>query len=125
MAAANYALWSAHVTVGAICLAGAAALIKGFSEEFFWRGAYLELGRGNLVFQSLGVLLFGLWHVPLMFAQGVDYQGGSAALVFGAWALGAFWAVVASRTDGIGWPIVAHIVSNIFAFTGVIALNFV
>ncbi|MGJ8625621.1 MAG: CPBP family glutamic-type intramembrane protease [Sulfitobacter sp.] len=125
IAVANYVLWPAHVTVGAICLAGAAALINGFSEEFFWRGAYLELGRGNPVFQSLGVLLFGLWHVPLMFAQGVDYQGGAVALIFGAWGLGAFWAVVASRTDGIGWPIVAHIVSNVFAFTGVVALSFV
>jgi len=125
IAVANYALWPTHVPALAICFAVIAALINGFSEEFFWRGAYLERGRGDWMFQAIGVLLFGLWHVPLMFAQGVTYQGGSAALVFGAWALGAFWGLVANRTDGIGWPIVAHIISNMFAFTGVIALNFI
>ena len=125
LAVANYLLWPAHVPLLALGLAVAAALINGFSEEFFWRGTYLEAGRNNWKFQALGVLLFGLWHVPLMFAHGVTYRGGPFALVLGAWGLGAFWAYVANRTGGIGWPIFAHIISNIFAVTGVIAINFV
>ena len=47
LAVANYLLWPEHVPLLAICLAVAAALINGFSEEFFWRGAYLEVGRNS------------------------------------------------------------------------------
>ncbi len=108
----------------AVVLAMAMGLVNGFSEEFFWRGAFLEQGRGNIPFQVLGVGLFTAWHVPLAFAHGIIFPGGALALVGGAMCLGAFWSVIAVRTDRIGWPIVSHVLTNCIVFIAFVSLNF-
>lgn len=108
----------------AVILAILFGLVNGFFEEFFWRGAFLEQGRGEVLFQVLGVGLFTFWHVPLAFAHGVTYPGGTLALVGGAMGMGAFWSVIAFRTDRIGWPIVSHVLTNAIVFVGLISLNF-
>lgn len=113
-----------RVPLLAILFAVPFGLVNGFCEEFFWRGAFLHQGRGNALFQALGVGLFTLWHVPLALAHGVTYPGGAVALVGGAMGLGAFWAFIAYRTDRIGWPIISHMLTNAVAFSGLISLNF-
>lgn len=110
--------------VAVVCAVGF-GLLNGFLEEFFWRGSYLEQGSGRPAYQALGVALFTLWHVPLIFAQGVEYDGGPAALVFGAFGLGVFWAIIANRTNRIGWPILSHMATNAATFVGLFAVNFV
>ncbi len=107
----------------AIGLGLAAAAVNGFLEEFFWRGAFLAQAGGRDWFLGLGVALFGLWHVPLALAEGVRYEGGPAALIGGALALGAFWMVLARRTGRIGWPVLAHIFTNAATFQGLILMN--
>ena len=113
-----------HISVIAIVMAIAMALVNGFCEEFFWRGAFLEQGRGDKAFQALGVALFTGWHVPLAFAHGISYPGGVLPLIGGAMGLGAFWIIIAMRTSRIGWPIVSHILTNCAAFIALVSLNF-
>ena len=113
-----------HVPLVAVAMAAAMALVNGFCEEFFWRGAYLEQGGDDLRFQVLGVVLFTGWHVPLAFAHGITYPGGVLPLVGGALGLGAFWMAIALRTGRIGWPILSHILTNCAAFIALAALNF-
>ena len=108
-----------------IPIAIAFGLVNGFSEEFFWRGAYLAEGRGVLWFQTLGVVLFGLWHIPIAFAPGITYEGGPVALLSGALALGVFWSVIANKTGSTGWNTVSHIMTNIMTAVGFMATNFV
>lgn len=114
----NNVVW---IVVALAVLFGA---VNGFLEEFFWRGAYLEQGRGMPRFQALGVVLFGLWHVPLTLAHGVTYEGGAFTLVGGAFAFGVFWSVIAYQTGRIGWTIISHVLTNIVTFVGLIAVNF-
>lgn len=116
--------WPDSPSAGILVTAAIASLLNGFSEEFFWRGAWLETGRGDAIFQGIGVLLFTLWHVPLLLAHGVAYPGGPAALVGGGFVLGCIMAFLANRTGRIGWPVIAHIGTNLFAFPALIAANF-
>ena len=124
VAVAASLLGPSPVSAPLIAAAGLASVVNGMSEEFFWRGAYLEQGRGSVGFQALGVALFALWHVPLSSAHGVRYEGGPVALVVGACVLGAFWSVLANRTNRIGWPVLAHVFTNAFTFPTLLSTNF-
>jgi len=125
IAVASWFMLPENVPLIAMILAFTFGTLNGFLEEFFWRGAFLEQGRGNMSFQLLGVGLFTLWHVPLVLAHGVHYEGGPAALIGGALFLGIFWFWIANRTDRIGWSVVAHMFTNVIAFVGHITVNFV
>ncbi|MHA3916800.1 CPBP family glutamic-type intramembrane protease [Halovulum sp. GXIMD14793] len=74
---------------------------------------------------AVSATLFGIWHLALGSAYGVTYEGGVLALVGGGFVLGVFWTFVAFRTGKTGWTTIAHILTNIAAFTGLIASNFV
>lgn len=124
VALANILILPDVVPAFAVIAAVAFALINGPLEEFFWRGAYLEQGQNSPRYQALGVGLFALWHVPLSFSHGVTYHGGTLGLVGGALGLGAFWAFVAYRTGRIGWPILAHVATNVFAISALFVANF-
>ena len=125
IAAASWVLLSGPVPIVAIVAALVFAVVNGFLEEFYWRGAFLAQGRGVVWFQAVGVALFTLWHVPLALAHGVVYEGGPAALIGGALGLGLFWSFIANKTGYIGWPIVSHILTNFAGFVGLITTNFI
>ena len=123
VALASWIMAPDHIPALVVPAALMFALVNGVLEEFFWRGAYLEQGRGDLRFQLLGVGLFTAWHVPLVFANGIIYPGGGAALVGGALGMGLFWSFIAARRDRIGWPALSHVLTNAAAFIGFFALN--
>ncbi|WP_420394396.1 type II CAAX prenyl endopeptidase Rce1 family protein [Acuticoccus sp.] len=111
-------------TTPAILGAGfAAALVNAPLEEVAWRGSYLALGPSNPAFQTVGVWLFALWHAPLTLAVGVEFGLTAVSLVTVTFMLGAFWAFVAWRTRGVGWPIVGHVALNAVAFPVLISAN--
>ena len=81
------------------------ALGNGFFEELLWRGVYLRLFGGRrwygVVWPSVW---FGLWHL----APVTSRHGDVVAYVIGATLLGLYLALIARRTNGVWWPIVAH-----------------
>lgn len=123
VAVPSFMMIDGQITVLVVLAAVTFGVVNGFLEEVSWRGAFLELGRNDAQFQWLGVGLFTLWHVPLALAHGIIYPGGAFALISGALAMGAFWALLALRTGHIGWAIIGHAFSNSIAFIGFFALN--
>lgn len=81
------------------------AIGNGFFEELFWRGVYLRLFRGRARFGWVwSSAWFGLWHLAPVSAS----QGDVVPYVIGAALLGLFLGLIARRTNGVWWPIVAH-----------------
>ena len=101
------------------------ATVNGFLEETFWRGLYLiKFENNRLVRFLLSPVLFGLWHISLWHLKDITYVGGFMALVGGALAMGFIWSFVSGKLKNIRTCIYAHILTNIFAFTGLFAENF-
>lgn len=103
-----------------------AACINGFVEEFYWRGAFISRYKENtlraFVFPAL---LFGCWHISVYVAPGVEYQGGFWPLVGGAFFMGLIWGLTALLQQRILIPTLAHVLTNFFAFSGLIVDNWV
>lgn len=108
-----------------LALALVAGAINGPLEELYWRGAWLAQFGKRLPLYLLGLGLFVAWHVPLGLAHGISYQGGMAALVGGAAAMGIFWAWLAWKTGAIGWAMLSHALTNMVVFNELVARNFV
>ena len=100
------------------------AIINGTFEEMFWRGIYNKIFSKNIflayIFPSL---FFGIWHIALYMAKGIIYQGGFASLVGGSIFMGLLWGWVAYKIKSIKVVTAAHIITNFFAFTGLIYQN--
>ena len=98
--------------------------INGMVEEVFWRGLYLIHFRNNT---NPGILLstflFTLWHISLLLLNGINYQGGAIALIGGAFFMGIIWSFVSQKTGSIFYTVLAHVLVNIFAFTGLFVGN--
>lgn len=111
--------------MGAIGLAVALALVNGTLEEAAWRGGFFRaFGDRRALGFVFGLLLFTLWHVPLILAHGIDYgPGGGASLVGGAALLGLVWSIVVWRTGSIFWVSLAHVATNVFAFVAFFSSN--
>ena len=108
----------------ALAIALLYALINGTVEELFWRGVFINVFPNNILRgYILPTLLFGLWHIALYFLKGMEYQGGFAALVGGATFMGILWGFLAYKTKSIRMVTIAHIVTNFFAFSGMIYEN--
>jgi membrane protease YdiL (CAAX protease family) len=101
-----------------------AAILNGLIEEIYWRGLYLkEYGNSLLIGLILSTLLFTIWHFSLWYAKGIEYQGGLLALVGGAFMMGMLWSFISRKLKNIKICIIAHIMVNIFAFTGLFVQN--
>lgn len=87
------------------------AVGNGIFEEIFWRGTYLALFPGSMVFQIIWPSVwFALWH----YAPGsVSPEGNVVRLMVGALFFGLFLSVLARVTNTIWWPIVAHTLAGI------------
>lgn len=125
VAIATTSTMEAGLATGAIGLAVALALVNGTLEEAAWRGGfYRAFGERRVLGFVIGLSLFTLWHVPLALAHGIDYgAGGAASLVGGAALLGLVWSIAVWRTGSIFWVSLAHIGTNIFAFSALFSSN--
>ncbi len=104
---------------------GAAALVNGSVEEFYWRGGYVSrFGQSKVYAFLLPTLLFGLWHISVYVAYGINYQGGFWPLVGGAFFMGLLWGYTAFRQQGILVTSLAHVLTNFFAFSNLLVQNF-
>jgi membrane protease YdiL (CAAX protease family) len=100
------------------------AILNGSIEEMYWRGLYLkEYGNSLLIGIILSTFLFATWHFSLWYAKGIEYQGGLLALVGGALIMGLLWSFISRKVKSIKICIIAHIIVNIFAFTGLFVGN--
>jgi len=106
------------ITTGIILLAVINAIINGFVEELYWWGLYLLEYRQNLwIGLWVSSILFGAWHIALYTIRGIIY-GGFLPFVGGALFMGFLWSLSARKSDSIVFTILAHMLVNIFAFTG-------
>lgn len=100
------------------------ALINGIIEEMFWRGLFNKIFNNNMLLAYIyPTLFFGIWHIALYFVKGVSYQGGFASLVGGAFFMGILWGWVVFKTKSIKIVTMAHVITNFFAFIGLIYEN--
>lgn len=122
-----FAVFIPKITVISIQVLGIAllyALINGTIEELFWRGVFLNTFPDNsLKGYILPALFFSLWHIALYVLKDMNYQGGFAALVGGAAFMGILWGFIAYKTKSIRVVTIAHIITNFFAFSGMIYDN--
>ena len=108
-----------------LLLAGA-ALVNGSVEEFYWRGAFVSRYKHNFRLAFLvPTILFGLFHVSVYAAYGVEYQGGFAPLVGGASFMSVLWGYTAYKQQKVLLPTLAHILTNFFAFSNLVVENWV
>ncbi len=68
-------------------------------------------------------IMFSCWHIALALAQGMVYTGGGLALIGGASFMGFLWGIVAFKTKSIKYTTIAHVLTNCFAFSGLIYEN--
>lgn len=100
------------------------AIINGIVEETYWRGLYLQEYRDSTrIGLWLATGLFGGWHVSLYLIEGITYHGGFGALVGGAAVMGLLWSYASRRLGDISATSLAHVLVNIFAFTGLYVDN--
>jgi membrane protease YdiL (CAAX protease family) len=98
------------------------AIFNGILEEVFWRGFVLSRYASSNVLMAVSTLIFGLFHFAFLFLP-LTYQGGAINLVGGAAFMGALWLVVSKFTRNITFTIIAHILVNFFAFSGLFLDN--
>lgn len=91
-----------------------AAIVNGFLEELFWRGALVPDPSARAA--AVAVLLFTLWHVALLAAQGITLTGGPVVLLLGAAFLGTIWMAARLHTGSVGLSALSHAGVNLFAF---------
>lgn len=122
-----FAVFIPKITVIPIQVFGIAflyALINGTVEELFWRGVFVSTFPNNILRgYILPTLLFGLWHIALYILKDMKYQGGFARLIEGAVFMGFLWGFIVYKTKSIKVVTIAHIITNFFAFSGMIYDN--
>lgn len=113
----SFAPHTSILTGASMYLALLIAAINAPLEELAWRGGFLGTfrDRPRLGFW-LGWVLFTAWHIPLTTSVGIAFDGGAAALIGGAAALGLLWTWIAWRTGSVFYTGLAHFLTNIFAF---------
>jgi uncharacterized protein len=102
------------------------ALVNGVTEEMFWRGAFVtvfpkQIGWG-FVYPTV---LFTAWHIALLCIPNVKYAGGALGLLGGAAVMGVLWGYAFWRTRDLRSITIAHVVTNIFAFSMLATENWI
>lgn len=113
-----------HIAIDRFLIVVFIAMISGSLEEIYWRGLYLmEFPKSTIFGFLIPSVLFGMWHISLWFLKGIVYHGGFGALVGGAFIMGILWSWSSRKLRQIRFGIYAHIIVNIFAFTGLFVDN--
>lgn len=113
-----------HLTIEVFIITLIYAILNGTLEELFWRLTYNKVFKKNLIFAYIiPTIIFSCWHFALLGAVGITYEGGALALVGGASIMGLIWGLVMYRTQNIHIVIMAHILTNFFAFSQLIYQN--
>lgn len=100
------------------------AIFNGFIEELFWRGLFNKVFDDNIIFAFIyPTVMFSGWHIALILVKGMVYTGGNIALLAGASFMGVLWGFIAYKTKSVRYTTVAHIITNFFAFSGLIYEN--
>ena len=98
-------------SIGIWLLCVSTAFGNGFFEEVLWRGVYMKLFPGSLLYRIIWPgIWFALWHyVP----GSVSPNGNVIGLMAGAGLFGFYLSFLAKKTDTIWWSIVAHVLGGI------------
>ena len=111
------------LTKGLLLLVLTNAILNGLIEELYWRGLYLLEFKQNIWLGfCFSTFFFGVWHIALYTIQDIDY-GGFFPLVAGAFFMGLLWSFCTRQLNSITFPVIAHVLVNIFAFTGLYINN--
>ena len=110
-----------HLPARILAAIALVALVNGVTEELFWRGGFVVASPGDIrLAYFYPTILFAAWHFALALVPGVVYHGGVPALVGGAAAMGLGWGWVVWKTRDIRSVTVAHVLTNTFAFSGLV-----
>jgi len=90
-------------------------LVMGPLEEILWRGVYIELFPGNIVWGFVWpTFWFALWH----FAPGTVSTIPPVTLMAGAAGFGACWSWLALKTGTIRWSTASHALTGLVRALG-------
>jgi len=119
----NFFPYLKQITFQIFLLVAITSIINGVIEEIYWRGLYLiEFEANTIIGLWLSTFLFSTWHISIYFISNINF-GGFIPLVFGAAFMGLVWAYCSRKLQSIMPVIIAHILVNIFAFTGLYIKN--
>jgi membrane protease YdiL (CAAX protease family) len=111
------------ITSAVFILALVNAILNGIIEELYWRGLYLVEYKSNVYIGFwLSVFLFAAWHISMYLIEDI-YFGGFFPLVGGSFVMGLLWSYCSRSLNSIIIPVLAHVLVNFFAFTGLYLEN--
>lgn len=107
-----------------ILLALLFACINAPLEELLWRRVYPSYFPKSIVFGYLfPTLFFAGWHLAPALVKEFSMDGGILAFVGGALFMGIIWGWFSYRYKTIIPTTIAHLLTNFFAFTGFLYVN--
>lgn len=100
------------------------ALINAPLEERLWRGVFPAYFPHSRLFGFLyPTICFGLWHLAPALAKDSGMEGGILSFAGGALFMGLLWGWYAYRYKTILPTTASHVLTNFFAFTGFLYVN--
>ena len=94
------------------------AFVNGVTEEMLWRGAFVTVFPSQIGWGFIyPTLLFSVWHIALLCIPNVKYEAGALGMLGGAAVMGVLWGCAFWRTRDLRSVTIAHVVTNIFAFS--------
>ena len=98
------------------------SIFNGFIEEIYWRGLVLSKYTESNILIIIPTILFSIFHFAFLLLP-LNYHGGAINLVGGAAFMGFIWLFISKYTKNILFSIIAHILVNFFAFSGLFISN--
>ncbi|NGQ94940.1 CPBP family intramembrane metalloprotease [Brevibacillus sp. SYP-B805] len=100
------------------------AMINAPIEELFWRGVFPSVFPKSFWLGFLyPTFCFGAWHLAPALAKESGMDGGILGFVGGAYFMGLVWGWYSHRYKTILPSTVSHVLTNLFAFTGFLYVN--
>lgn len=100
------------------------AVINAPLEELLWRGVFTSVFPKRLFWGYLyPAICFGAWHLAPALARESGMEGGILSFVGGALFMGILWGGYAYRYKTVLPSTVSHLLTNFFAFTGFLYVN--
>lgn len=93
------------------------SLFNGFLEEIFWRGLVVSEYSNSIIHLVISLILFSAFHFVFLLLP-LSYNGGAIYLVGGATFMGILWLASTKITKNILFSSLAHVLVNLFAFSG-------